>query len=152
MRGLEDHVFSCTMKDQRGSDNNMYARKRSIILSGKKKRISEKHNETPVNTHFRFVFVVTSINVEFHRRDLSSTAVPLMLCRGHLSSTHLSSSPHVYDEKSQSHVKDIFASIKDLNPPSQTLTSILFLPDSNDALLTVFLSPSSRLVLDGDVS
>lgn len=35
------------------------------------------------------------MKVEFHSRALSSMAVPLMLCRGHWSSTHRSSLPHL---------------------------------------------------------
>lgn len=39
------------------------------------------------------------MKVEFHSRALSSIAVPLMLCRGHCSSTHRSSLPHLCEGK-----------------------------------------------------
>lgn len=68
--------------------------------------VKEKHN--PATTHKHFVKYaqklpppkkkknggkeaqsVTSMKVEFQRRDLSSTVVPSKPCRGHSSTTHL---------------------------------------------------------------
>lgn len=43
--------------------------------------------------------LVTSIKVEFHRRALSSIAVPSSPCRGHWSTTHESSLSQDWKEK-----------------------------------------------------
>lgn len=88
----------------------MQVRKRGVILCKERKKEKQQlYQITPNTTETRKTHSVTSIKVEFQRRDLSSTAVPSKPCRGHLSTTHLISLSHVWEGKSLSHIKGIYS-------------------------------------------
>lgn len=94
---FQDHVFGLRVQHERGLHNYMQGRNGGIILRKKRSTCSGKAVIANHQTLMRRIKIqhVTSMKVEFHRRDLSSIVVPSRPCRGHLSTTHAISLSHV---------------------------------------------------------